>query len=126
MTYFISGHRDLTWEEFAKWYAPAISKVICTDSEAKFVVGDCEGADRMAQDYLSSCGVFFKNVTVYHMFKAPRYMTRSCVPTQGGFTSDVERDKAMTEHSDCDIAFIRKGKESSGTAQNILRRWTKG
>lgn len=31
----------------------------------------------------------------------------------------------MTEHSDRDIAFIRKGKESSGTAQNILRRWTK-
>lgn len=31
----------------------------------------------------------------------------------------------MTEHSDYDIAFIRKGKESSGTAQNILRRWTK-
>lgn len=70
MTYFISGHRDLTWEEFTKWYAPAISKVICTDKEARFVVGDCEGADR-------------------------------------------------------DIAFIRKGKESSGTAQNILRRWTK-
>lgn len=59
MTYFISGHRDLTWEEFTKWYAPAISKVICTDKEARFVVGDCEG------------------------------------------------------------------KESSGTAQNILRRWTK-
>lgn len=125
MTYFISGHRDLTWEEFTKWYAPAISKVICTDKEAKFVVGDCEGADRMAQDYLLACGVSFRNITVYHMFKAPRYLTRSCTLTQGGFTSDVERDAAMTEHSDRDIAFIRKGKESSGTAQNILRRWTK-
>lgn len=103
----------------------AISKVICTDKEARFVVGDCEGADRMAQDYLSACGVFFRDITVYHMFKAPRYLTRSCTLTQGGFTSDVERDAAMTEHSDRDIAFIRKGKESSGTAQNILRRWTK-
>lgn len=83
MTYFISGHRDLTWEEFAKWYAPAISKVICTDKEARFVVGDCEGADRMAQDYLSACGVFFRDITVYHMFKAPRYLTRSCTLTQG-------------------------------------------
>lgn len=53
MTYFISGHRDLTWEEFAKWYAPAIS----TDNAAQFVVGDCEGADRMAQDYLLACVV---------------------------------------------------------------------
>lgn len=59
------------------------------------------------------------------MFKAPRYTALRSVPTQGGFTSDIERDKAMTEHSDYDIAFIRKGKESSGTAQNILRRWTK-
>lgn len=73
----------------------------------------------------TACGVFFRDITVYHMFKAPRYLTRSCTLTQGGFTSDVERDAAMTEHSDRDIAFIRKGKESSGTAQNILRRWTK-
>ena len=111
MTYFISGHRDLTWEEFAKWYAPAISRTLSTDNAAKFVVGDC--------------GVSFRNITVYHMFKAPRYTALRSVPTQGGFTSDIERDKAMTEHSDYDIAFIRKGKESSGTAQNILRRWTK-
>lgn len=80
---------------------------------------------RMAQDYLLACGVSFRNITVYHMFKAPRYTALRSVPTQGGFTSDIERDKAMTEHSDYDIAFIRKGKESSGTAQNILRRWTK-
>lgn len=33
--------------------------------------------------------------------------------------------KAMTRNSDYDIAFIRKGKETSGTAQNILRRWTR-
>lgn len=125
MTYFISGHRDLTWEEFAKWYAPAISRTLSTDNTAQFVVGDCEGADRMAQDYLPACGVSFRNITVYHMFKAPRYTALRSVPTQGGFTSDIERDKAMTEHSDYDIAFIRKGKESSGTAQNILRRWTK-
>ena len=41
------------------------------------------------------------------------------------FTADLQRDEAMTRNSDYDIAFIRKGKETSGTAQNILRRWTK-
>lgn len=70
----------------------------------------------MAQDYLLACGVSFRNITVYHMFKAPRYTALRSVPTQGGFTSDIERDKAMTEHSDYDIAFIRKSKESSGTS----------
>ena len=125
MTYFISGHRDLTWEEFTKWYAPAISKVICTDKEARFVVGDCEGADRMAQDYLLACGVAPIGITVYHMLKSPRYLANESIRTVGGYTSDLQRDEAMTRNSDYDIAFIRKGRETSGTAQNILRRWTK-
>lgn len=38
MTYFISGHRDLTWEEFTKWYAPAISKVIMLDSQLPYFI----------------------------------------------------------------------------------------
>lgn len=108
MIYFISGHRDLTWEEFAKWYAPAISRTLSTDNGAMFVV-----ADRMAQDYLLACGVAPKSINVYHMLKAPRYLANHNIPTIGGYTSDLQRD---------DIAFIRKGKE---TAQNILRRWTK-
>lgn len=48
MRYFISGHRDLTWEEFTKWYAPAISNAINNDRLACFVIGDCDGADKMA------------------------------------------------------------------------------
>jgi hypothetical protein len=31
----------------------------------------------------------------------------------------------MTNSSDKDIAFIRKGRWTSGTAQNILRRYEK-
>lgn len=123
MIYFISGHRDLTWEEFAKWYAPAISRTLGTDNGAMFVVAECEGADRMAQDYLLACGVPVRNITVYHMLKTPRYLADSRIPTIGGYTSDVQRDEAMTKNSDYDIAFIRKGKEKSGTAQNILRRF---
>lgn len=125
MTYFISGHRDLTWEEFAKWYAPAINKILNKDNSSSFVVAECQGADQMAQDYLIACGVIPIDVTVYHMLKSPRYLAHRGMRTLGGFTSDEERDAAMTKDSDCDIAFIRKGRETSGTAQNILRRWTK-
>lgn len=89
------------------------------------MVAECQGADQMAQDYLIACGVAPIGVTVYHMLKSPRYLAHRGMCTLGGFTSDEERDAAMTKDSDCDIAFIRKGKESSGTAQNILRRWTK-
>lgn len=40
----------------------------------------------------------------------------------GGFKSDIERDSAMTENSDYDIAFIKDNRWNSGTAQNIKRR----
>ena len=48
MVYFISGHRDLTDEEFAEHYIPVLSKIIEDDLFADFVVGDCEGCDKMA------------------------------------------------------------------------------
>lgn len=108
-----------------QWYAPAISRTLSTDNGAMFVVAECDGADRMAQDYLLACGVSPKNINVYHMLKAPRYLANHNIPTIGGYTSDLQRDEAMTKNSDYDIAFIRKGRETSGTAQNILRRWTK-
>lgn len=121
MTYFISGHRDLTWEEFAKWYAPVISRIVDNETCPKFVVGDCEGADRMAQEFLLSLGVLPESITVYYIGNLLTVPPCKC---NSGFQSDEERDAAMTRDSDEDIAFIRKGKETSGTAQNILRRWT--
>ena len=47
MTYFISGHRDLTQEEFNEHYAPCIYQIILEDSFADFCVGDWEGCDSM-------------------------------------------------------------------------------
>ena len=44
--------------------------------------------------------------------------------TIGGFTGDAERDIAMTNISDEDIAWIKVGGERSGTAQNLMRRIT--
>lgn len=40
----------------------------------------------------------------------------------GGFKSDKERDSAMTEVSNFDIAFVKNNRWNSGTAQNIKRR----
>lgn len=125
MTYFISGHRDLTWEEFTKWYTPLITTIYHTDKDAKFIVADCKGCDSMTQDYLLALGVSLTKIVIYHMGNIPRYLAAPAMPTKNGYVSDIDRDETMTEHSDCDIAFICRGKESSGTAQNILRRWTK-
>ncbi|MBU6955798.1 hypothetical protein [Hahella sp. HN01] len=112
---FISGHLDLTPQEFEQRYAPAIDQAL--ESQAGFVVGDARGADKLAQDYL-----FGKSnaVTVYHMFDTPR--DNPGFPSQSGFTSDNQRDKQMTAHSTCDIAWVRPGREKSGTARNLARR----
>ena len=113
--YFVSGHRDVTPDEFNYHYVPALLKAY--KEGAVVVVGDYYGVDAMAQQWLKRWGVF---TIVYHMFESPR---NNCgLPTKGGFHSDEARDSAMTLHSDEDIAWVRPGKESSGTAQNLARR----
>ena len=117
---FISGHRDITPEEFAEHYAGEIADAVLEGSS--FVVGDCEGVDHMAQMMLKNAGA--KNVVVFHMFTDPRYYVEG-FDKSGGFKSDVDRDFAMTLISDRDLCWVRKGKERSGTAQNVWRRGLK-
>ena len=122
MVYFISGHRDITKEEFEKYYVPKIDTTLENDNNATFVVGDYYGVDIMAQDYLVNKGVQ-DNVTVYHMFESPRNHNTMIKSLKGGFKNDEERDSAMTSVSDFDIAFVRNEKwKNSGTAINIRRR----
>lgn len=121
MVYFISGHRDVTEKEFEENYVKQIDKALESDPSAKFVIGDYEGVDVMAQKYLCDIGQEAR-VTVYHMFKKPRFFDERITKFVGGYTTDVERDGAMTKCSQMDIAFVRKGKWASGTAQNIKRR----
>lgn len=40
MIYFISGHRDLSYEDFKKYYIPKIREVLENDPWAEFIVGD--------------------------------------------------------------------------------------
>lgn len=116
-TYFISGHRDITEEEFIEFYEPLLWNKI-NESNVCFIVGDCQGADDMAQRYLKTMGV--KDVTVFHMFDYPSYNVG--FKTIGGFNSDVERDSAMTDVSDEDILWIRDSNKKSGTKDNMDRR----
>lgn len=117
MIFFISGHLDLTELEFADHYIPQIELALRT-SNPFFVVGDAKGADSMAQDYLKFCNC--ENVMVFHMFTKVRY--NAGFDVCGGFKSDLERDEAMTLGSSLDIAWIRPGREHSGTAKNLKRR----
>ena len=137
-TYHVSGHLDLTPEEFARYYIPWIE---AARAGARFVVGDALGADAMFIDYAEehqldvvvyrrSADLGFERSEsqevdraqpIIHMFAAPR-RTAPGAPTVGGYTTDEERDAAMTAASDADIAWVRPGREHSGTAKNLKRR----
>ena len=116
-TYFISGHGNVTEEEFQEHYVPQLRQVLSDSFETRFVVGDFRGADTLAQQWLLGKT---KNVTVYHMFESPRF--NAGWPTKGGFQSNATRDRAMTAASDDDIAWLRDPDTNSGTRRNLLRR----
>ena len=129
MIYFISGHRDLSYEDFEKYYIPKIKEVIEMDPRAGFVVGDCDGVDKFAMNYIFKC--YTVPLVIYHMFDTPRNIPERLsespelegVYFNGGYKSDIERDSAMTKASDFDIAFVKDNRWDSGTAQNIKRRY---
>jgi hypothetical protein len=117
MVAFVSGHLDLTLEEFDEYYKYRIDEAIA--NKHSFVVGDARGADLLAQSYLFTRT---DRVTVFHMYGAPRHNVG--FETEGGYISDQARDMAMTSRSTYDIAWVRPGRETSGTAKNIKRRLT--
>ena len=114
-THFISGHLTLSEAEFNEHYRPSIDAAITAGDS--FVVGDARGTDALAQEYLHGKT---DSVVVYHMFTEPR--NNAGFNTCGGFKSDEERDAQMTADTDCDIAWVRPGREKSGTQKNLDRR----
>ena len=124
-TYFISGHLDLTIDEFKDHYEPAILKAI--DEGSRFVVGDAIGADHFAQELLRNMilpSERFGRINVFHMLTNPRNLSSLDFDLFGGYDSDESRDAAMTKASTDDIAWVRPSKKTrkSGTAKNLERR----
>ena len=122
-TYFISGHRNITDEQFER-YKNEIHSVYVNDEQSHFIIADYHGADKMAQDFLMDVlEIEPSRVTVYHMFDKPNNVNPKITQFVGGFKTDDERDIAMTSSSSFDIAFVADNKVMSGTAENILRRF---
>lgn len=121
-TYFISGHRDLTENEFEYYYIPLIQEALSENPNAKFVVGDFDGCDIMAQNYLVNIIDDIANITVYCVGETPRNINPNIIYIKNGFADDREKDIAMTNASFKDIALVRNPKIWSGTGENILRR----
>ena len=128
MIYFVSGHRDLTKEEFDTHYVPLIDEIIRNDVFTEFVVGDWEGCDTMFINFLLE-QVDYPPVTIYHVEEEPRikYGGESVLNCENIYTTKLhtydECDARMTSDSKFDVAWIRPGREDSHTAKNIKRRY---
>ena len=122
MRYFVSGHRDLTMEEFDRHYVYQLDRVLAEDPYAEFVVGDWEGSDTIFVKYMEE---YYTDVRI-HIF----YVFSSRIE-EGEFNeyrfhecnNYDDCDASMTRHSDFDITWIRPGREDSHTAKNIKRRY---
>jgi hypothetical protein len=108
---------DLTEREFLDHYVPGLKTLLGLG--CCFVIGDAKGTDLSAQQWLHAANA---SVTVFHMLDAPRNNVGH-FPAKGGFKSDRERDEAMTAVSNIDLAWVRPGREKSGTAKNLQRRF---
>ena len=127
MRYFVSGHRDLTQEEFNEHYIPLIETVLKEDIWAEFIVGDWEGCDTMFIEYMISKRSYpdiivtcVENPRIKpfgeDLFHYCRTYSKLC-------NTYDECDAFMTQESDFDIAWIRPGRGDSHTALNIKRRY---
>jgi hypothetical protein len=139
-TAFISGHVDLSSEEFKENYVKEIDIAIASGD--KFVVGCAKGGDTMGLEYLLECKVDPTRITIF-LFE--RYSSdETCkekynklypeIALKYGYKSYSTRDAAMTNSSDYDIAWVRSEAECkkkygdkyrprvSGTEQNLIRR----
>jgi len=136
-TYFISGHVDISQEDFNKYYRDKIMEAV-SNPNSMFVVGNAPGADIMAQylliDLLKDDNGLDR-ICVYHCGSTPSIIADTRLKTIGGFKTHEEKDRSMTLASNIDIAYVRSHEDSkklygkkfrpnriSGTQKNLDRR----
>lgn len=107
MTAFISGHTDLSEEEFIQHYIPQLDSAI--ENKCQFVVGNARGADQLALNYLREKKVDPSVITLYcHPTPEKNKFIHFGIRIVDGFPSYNQRDIAMTRASTYDIAWVRK------------------
>lgn len=122
---FISGHINITEDEFKTNYHEQIDKAI--KEKHKFVIGNSDGADFLALQYLLKNNVNSKDITIYYYTRYPNNKTRSQdyyknlnLNVLNGFKSYTHRDENMTLISDYDIAWVRPLQDTEKLYGNIF------
>ena len=138
-TIFISGHVNIQQHEFDTHYIPSLDEFIKLKHHV--VIGNANGVDTMAYDYLIKKGHPGSLITIYHYGQSgnptDKYLNQG-VQVKTGFTSYTKRDACMTTDSTDDLLWVRPVEETikllesngevyrpgriSGTEANLKRR----
>ena len=133
--YFVSGHVDVTQQDFDDHYKNELIEAT-KSKNSRFVMGNAKGIDTMALEFLIELlgPDNLYRITVYHLGKKSHLKDKR-IRTIGGFGNHNNKDTAMTNASNKDIAWVRPEEESrilygsnynpnriSGTQHNINRR----
>jgi hypothetical protein len=129
---FISGHCNLTDNEFKQFYVPSLDQLLLNPTQ--IVVGNAYGADTKSFDYLVENNYPLDLITVYHHGTGTQSYPEN-IKIVSNFASYTKRDTAMTLSSTEDLLWIRPVEEcktligakfdpkrKSGTELNLLRR----
>lgn len=127
---FISGHRNITQEEFQEHYHKQLNNYILNN--VSFVLGDSLGCDQMALDYLIDKKYEPNKITVYIADDSLRnwdlsknkysdyniIFKRKAPEDPYNFRNYNDRDNHLTNISNKDLLWVRP----SGTLNNLNRR----
>ncbi len=114
--YFISGHEDLTVDEFNTHYSRRIKRSNSDFPDCLYIIGAAAGTDRMSHDYLRTIGVDPNRVIIYYKHDGFHNPHRYRVHIK------AEYDTVMTGASTHDITWVRPGSDRTSVQRNIARR----
>lgn len=136
-TAFISGHTDLSGEEFLLHYAKRLKEAV--KKNHNFVMAGAHGADLLCLNYLIVVKkISPSRISIYlHEKYSDRFeiLQSLGLKVYSGFSTHSGKDAMMTKYSDYDIAWLRpdevarlrygdnwKKGDISATEKNLIRR----
>ena len=115
MKVFISGSIELINPSKARDLIPSLLSQNIVDNDI-LLIGDCDGFDRLVQEYLASEG--YKRVLLYYVDEEPRNNVGS-FKTYKVEGTQSDKDKVVAHH--CDVGLCYWNGSSAGVQANINR-----
>jgi hypothetical protein len=111
VTHFVTGHLDITPEQFREHYVPLLEQA-CKEADSEFVMGTAPGADHMTLEWLLANGVAPGRITVCVLERFRDTELPAGVKRIGHFPSHEKCDAAMAAMSHYCIAWVRPEEET--------------